>query len=85
MKISEKIDVIKSRACYKAIEISDKAKDIGADALEFVEDHGPAIMYSILIGGLAVILTQDVKYMRMLNAEAKKGNFLWFPGKGDMR
>lgn len=64
--------------------VCEKAQNASAAVMEYLDEHGAGVMYTVLIGGLVVILAQDMKYMRMLNSAAKKGDFLWFPGKGSM-
>ena len=42
---------------------------------EFLDDHGTAILYTIVFGGAAIIYGQSIRYLHYLNKFAKKGIF----------
>lgn len=44
-------------------------------AKDFVDDHAEAIAYVIYLGGSAIIFGESIRYMHLLNRNAKKGIF----------
>lgn len=57
------------------IGMKERIADVLENVSDFVKDHSDDIYMTILYGGTAVLFGQSIRYMHLLNKNAKKGNF----------
>lgn len=75
MKIMNKLNNVKAEAVEKAKVFGQKAKDA-------FEDHPDEVLFGVLMGGLVITYGQSIRYMHLLNKQAKNGTFKFIPGRG---
>ena len=62
------------------IRMKDRIASVLENAKDFVVDHTAEIAYGLYLGGTAIIFGQSIRYMHLLNKNAKKGIFPGYSG-----